>query len=57
MGKWSHLGSRVLRCWGVLPAGRTETYDGAGETSLSREASQAWGSILPGEAGGTRVPL
>lgn len=57
MGKLSYLGSRVLRCWGVLPAGRTETYDGAGETSLSREASQAWGSILPGEAGGTRVPL
>lgn len=33
------------------------TYNGARQTSLSREASQAWGTILPWEASGTRVPL
>lgn len=33
------------------------THNGARETSLSGEASQAGGTVLPREAGGTRVPL
>lgn len=34
-----------------------DTYNGARQTSFSREASQAWGTILPWEASRTGVPL